>query len=148
MSITKSSIFVLCRNQMSPKLNLILMMKKLCSLLIIALVSSIFVGCKDTASAPNEEVSAKKEIAVAKKPETATIHIEGMTCSVGCAKAIEEKLSDLNGVQQAKVDFDKKQATINFDLDVLSADDLVKAIEATADGKSYKASDVKLTNKA
>ena len=49
---------------------------------------------------------------------------------------------------QAKVDFDKKEATINFDLDVLTADDLVKAIEATADGKSYKTSDVKLGNKA
>lgn len=118
-------------------------------LLTIVFASSVFVGCKDTASAPTEEVAAaKKEIAVAKKPEKATIHIEGMTCAIGCAKAIEEKLSEMNGVQQAKVDFDKKEATINFDLDVLTADDLVKAIEATADGKSYKASDVKLANKA
>ncbi len=117
-------------------------------ILTLVLLSGFFTGCKDTASAPKEEVSAKKEIAVAKSPETATIHIEGMTCAVGCAKAIEEKLADMNGVQQAKVDFDKKEATVNFDLDVLTPDDLVKAIESTADGKSYKASDVKLANKA
>ncbi|MBL7887090.1 MAG: heavy-metal-associated domain-containing protein [Flavobacterium sp.] len=119
------------------------------SILTLALTSVFFVGCKDTASAPNEVVATtKKEVTVAKKPETAKIHIEGMTCAIGCAKAIEENLAKMNGVQQAKVDFDKKEATINFDLDVLTADDLVKAIEATADGKSYKTSDVKLGNKA
>jgi periplasmic mercuric ion binding protein len=121
------------------------------SIVKIAFVSVLFVGCKDAASKPSEnssEASSKKEIAVANKPETATIHIEGMTCSIGCAKAIEEKLSKMNGVQQAKVDFDKKEATINFDLDKLSSDDLVKAIEATGDGSSYKTSNVKLGNKA
>lgn len=118
------------------------------SILTLAISSAIFVGCKDTASAPTDVAEAKKEVTVAKKPETATIHIEGMTCAIGCAKAIEEKLSGMNGVQQAKVDFDKKEATINFDLEVLTADDLVKAIEATADGKSYKTSDVKLGHKA
>lgn len=120
------------------------------SILSIAFASVVFVGCKDTASKPAENTTAenKKEIAVATKPETATIHIEGMTCAIGCAKAIEQNLADMKGVQKASVDFDKKEATINFDLDVLTADDLVKTIEATADGKSYKASDVKVGNKA
>ncbi len=118
------------------------------SILTLALTSTLLIGCKDTASAPTGVAEVKKEVTVAKKPETATIHIEGMTCAIGCAKAIEEKLAEMNGVQKAKVDFDKKEATINFDLDVLTADDLVKAIEATADGKSYKTSDVKLGNKA
>lgn len=120
------------------------------SILSIAFASVVFVGCKDTASKPAENATAeaKKEVAAATKPETATIHIEGMTCAIGCAKAIEENLADMKGVQKATVDFDKKEATINFDLDVLTADDLVKTIEATADGKSYKASDVKVGNKA
>lgn len=137
------------KNQRIPQLNPILIMKLSHSILTLALTSVIFVGCKDTASAPNDvAATAKKEVTVAKNPETAKIHIEGMTCEIGCAKAIEENLAKMNGVQQAKVDFDKKEATINFDLDVLTADDLVKAIEATADGKSYKTSDVKLGNKA
>lgn len=119
------------------------------SIVKIALASVLFVGCKDAASKPNEGDSAdtKKEIAVAKNPETATIHIDGMTCAIGCAKAIEENLADMKGVQKVKVDFDKKEAVINFDMDVLKAEDLVKTIEATADGKSYKASDVKVGNK-
>jgi len=135
-------------NQRIPQLNPILIMKLSHSILTLALTSTLFIGCKDTANAPTDVAEAKKEVTVAKKPETATIHIEGMTCAIGCAKAIEEKLTEMNGVQKAKVDFDKKEATINFDLDVLTSDDLVKAIEATADGKSYKTSDVKLGNKA
>lgn len=118
------------------------------SIVKIALASVLFVGCKDAASKPNADgADTKKEIAVANKPATATVHIEGMTCSIGCAKAIEENLSGLKGVQKATVDFDKKQAIINFDLDVLKTEDLVKTIEASADGKSYKASGVKVGNK-
>ena len=86
----------------------------------LALASVLFVGCKNTDSKPTEvkeEATAKKEIAVATKPETATFHIEGMTCAVGCAKTIEEKLAEMDGVQNAKVDFETKTATVNFDLD-------------------------------
>lgn len=123
-------------------------MKFSSSLLKIALASVLFVGCKDAANKPNVDASdTKTEIAAANKPATATVHIEGMTCSMGCAKAIEENLSGLKGVQKATVDFDKKEAVINFDLDVLKAEDLVKTIEASADGKTYKASDVKVGNK-
>jgi Cu+-exporting ATPase len=118
------------------------------SIVKMILASVLFIGCKETASKPTDVANSAKEIAVAKKPETAIIHIEGMTCAIGCAKAIEEKLSKMNGVQQAKVDFDKKEATINFDLDKLSSADLVKAIESTGDGESYKTSEVKLGNKA
>jgi copper chaperone CopZ len=116
----------------------------------LALVSVLFVGCKNTDSKPTEvkeEATAKKEIAAATKPETATFHVEGMTCEVGCAKTIEEKLAEMDGVQNAKVDFETKTATVNFDLDKLKSEDLVKAAESCADGKTYKVSDVKLGNK-
>lgn len=121
------------------------------SLLGLVLTSLFFVGCKNSDSKPVEEntnASAKKEVAAAVKPETATFHIEGMTCAIGCAKTIEEKLSEMEGVQNAKVDFDKKIATVNFDLDKLSAEDLVKATESCADGKTYKVSDLKVGKKS
>ena len=54
----------------------------------------------------------------------------------------------MNGVQTAKVDFDKKEATVNFDGDKLSSSDLVKTVETAADGKTYKVSDIKTGNKA
>lgn len=117
----------------------------------LAFSAALFIGCKDTASKSamaNDKTSAKKEIAVATKPETASFHIEGMTCAVGCAKTIEEKLSNMEGVQNAKVDFDKEEATVNFDLDKLTSADIVKAVEATGDGKTYKVSDVKTGAKA
>ena len=116
----------------------------------LALASVLFVGCKNSDSKPTEvkeEVTTKKEIAAATKPETASFHIEGMTCAMGCAKTIEKKLADMDGVQSATVDFEAKTATVNFDLDKLKSEDLVKAAESCADGKTYKVSDVKVGKK-
>ncbi len=114
------------------------------AILSLVLVATLFFSCKkeeNKTEAGKETV--KKEATPAVKPETMTFHIEGMTCAVGCAKTIEDKLSKMYGVQKAVVDFDKKQATVNFDLDKLTTDDIVKAVEATADGKTYKVSEVK-----
>lgn len=120
------------------------------SIFVLGITIMSFVGCKkaETETTVKEESTAKKEIVAATKPETASFHIEGMTCAVGCAKTIEEKLSNIEGVQNAKVDFDKEEATVNFDLDKLTSADLVKAVEATGDGKTYKVSDVKTGAKA
>ncbi|MES2748081.1 MAG: heavy-metal-associated domain-containing protein [Bacteroidota bacterium] len=120
------------------------------SIMGFALVSALFVGCKDTASKPVTADSAtteKKVIAVATRPETATFNIEGMTCSMGCAKTIEEKLAEMDGVQNVKVDFETKTATVNFDLDKLQTTDLTKAVEGCADGKTYKVSTIKTGTK-
>jgi Cu+-exporting ATPase len=120
------------------------------SIFVFALATSLFVSCKknETTNSDAPEASAKKEVAAAVKPETASFTIDGMTCPEGCAKTIEKKLSEMNGVQNAKVDFDKKQATVNFDLDKLTSDDLVKAVETTGDGQTYKVSNVKVGTKA
>ncbi len=119
------------------------------SIIGFALATMLVVACKknENKAADAKDASTKKEVAAAVKPETASFHIEGMTCAIGCAKTIEEKLSKMDGVQKAKVDFDKKEATVNFDLDKLKSEDLVKAVETTGDGKTYKVSDVKTGNK-
>lgn len=119
------------------------------SIIGFALATMLFVGCKKNENKVTDakDGSVKKEVAAAVKPETATFHIEGMTCAIGCAKTIEEKLSKMDGVQKATVDFDKKEATVHFDLDKLKSEDLVKAVETTGDGKTYKVSDVKTGNK-
>jgi Cu+-exporting ATPase len=109
-----------------------------------------FVSCKNNDKTSVEaatKIDAKKEIAAAVKPQTASFTIDGMTCPEGCAKTIEKNLSEMEGVQNAKVDFDKKLATVNFDLDKLKSDDIVKAVEATGDGQSYKVSNVKIGTK-
>lgn len=115
------------------------------SILGFAFVSLLFVGCKDAASKPtadNAIPTEKKEIAAATHPETAVFKIDGMTCAMGCAKTIEEKLAHMDGVQKAEVDFETKTATVNFDLDKLQKSDLTKAVESCADGKTYKVAGV------
>ncbi len=121
-------------------------MKILNSILGLALLSTLFFGCKDTASKPTDEnalATTKKEIAIAVKPEKVSFKIDGMVCPEGCSKMIEKKLAETQGVQEVKVDYEAKTATINFDLDKISSQDLVKAVESAGDGKTYKVSDVK-----
>ena len=81
-----------------------------------------------------------RSVVAAVKPETASFKIEGMTCAMGCAKTIETKLSNMEGVQKATVDFDKKQATVEFDATIQNPEKLTKAVETTGDGETYKVS--------
>jgi len=117
------------------------------SIIGLAVTTLFFVSCKNNDKAlveTTKKTDVKKEIAAVVKPETASFSIDGMTCAVGCAKTIEKQLSEMDGVQNAKVDFDKKVAIVNFDLDKLKSEDLVKAVESTGDGQTYKVSNIKL----
>lgn len=97
----------------------------------------------------NKEVAveeAKKEVvseADLAKMQTASFTIEGMTCAMGCAKTIENKLAAQEGVGQAVVDFDTKIATVKFDAEKQSLESLTKTIEAVAGGDSYKVTESK-----
>lgn len=119
------------------------------SIVILVLASVLFVGCKEkeskTVSKETTETAApkvKKEIAAANL-QTASFSVEGMTCAVGCAKTIQEDLTGLDGVQKATVDFDTKLATVTFDKTVQTPAKLTKVVEAAADGKTYKVSNMK-----
>ena len=119
------------------------------SIVTLVLASVLFVGCKEkeskTVSKETTETAApkvKKEIAAANL-QTASFSVEGMTCAVGCAKTIQEDLTGLDGVQKATVDFDTKIATVTFDKTVQTPAKLTKVVEAAADGKTYKVSNMK-----
>lgn len=116
------------------------------SILALSVLGLTFTGCKDTGSAPKTEVNTVAAIEKAainpEKLETASFNIEGMTCAIGCAKTIEKELAETQGVQKAAVDFDKKTATVEFDSSLQTPENLVKIIEATADGKTYKVSNL------
>jgi mercuric ion binding protein len=116
------------------------------SLLALAVSGMLFASCKDAGSAPKtegHEVATTEKAAInPEKLETASFNIEGMTCSIGCAKTIEKELAQTKGVQNATVDFDKKTATVEFDSSLQTPENLVKIVEATADGKTYKVSNV------
>ena len=115
---------------------------------MMTFASILFVSCKEKPNAisayPAKTIAPKikKEIAVANLQE-ASFKIDGMTCAIGCAKTIEEELNGLDGVKAAKVDFEKKSASISFDKTILTPKIITKVVQATGDGKTYKVSNMK-----
>jgi len=116
----------------------------------VAIASLVVVSCKkeedkSLAVVKGEKTEAPKEhkAIAAENVQTASFNIEGMTCALGCAKTIEEELSDLEGVEKATVDFDKKLATVTFDKTVQNPESLTKVVQATGDGKTYKVLNIK-----
>lgn len=114
-----------------------------------AIASLVLVSCKKeedknlaNIKPVNTAVKEHKAIA-AENVQTASFEIEGMTCAMGCAKTIEKELADLDGVEKATVDFDKKTATVVFDKTVQNQENLTKVVQATGDGKTYKVSNTK-----
>jgi mercuric reductase len=55
------------------------------------------------------------------------LNIEGMTCE-HCARSIEKKLSQLRGVEQAKVHFEQGKGEVAFDPQTVNAERVVKAV--------------------
>ena len=47
-------------------------------------------------------------------PQTVTLVVSNMTCET-CPITVKKALTNVNGVTQAKVDFDKKEAVVTFD---------------------------------
>lgn len=119
------------------------------SLVVLALSGFMFVSCKNNDGKPQvgepadtpADTTATK--VTAENLQTASFNIEGMSCAVGCAKTIEKKLAGLDGVQEAKVDFDTKTATVSYDSAKQTPETLLETVEAQADGKTYKVSNVK-----
>ncbi|MCP2026939.1 copper chaperone CopZ [Flavobacterium sp. HSC-32F16] len=115
----------------------------------LAIAGLVFVSCKKEEDKnlanikPLETTSKEHKAIAAENAQTASFEIEGMTCAMGCAKTIEKELSNLDGVEKAAVDFDKKTATITFDKTVQNQESLTKIVQETGDGKTYKVSNFK-----
>lgn len=115
----------------------------------VTIASLAFVSCKkeedkNLANKKTETSAPKEHKAIAAENlQTASFEIEGMTCAMGCAKTIEKELSNLDGVEKATVDFDKKLATVTFDKTIQNQENLTKVVQATGDGKTYKVSNTK-----
>jgi periplasmic mercuric ion binding protein len=58
--------------------------------------------------------------------QTVTLDVQNMTCAV-CPITVKKALERVPGVTDAKVDFDKKTASMSFDPDKASIDTLTKA---------------------
>lgn len=110
-------------------------MKKLALILLIALIS---ISCNETKKETEKPTQSTKEIAA--KYESIEVEIEGMTCEIGCARTIQSKLSKMDGVSFAKVDFESKKGTFTFDSNIVSKEDIVTKIDGIAGGDLYSVS--------
>ena len=120
-------------------------MKNLKNIGFAFLVALSFASCKHennevAVESTNKEVVSEADLA---KMQTASFTIDGMTCAMGCAKTIENKLAGQEGVGQAVVDFDTKIAIVKFDAEKQSLESLTKTIEGVAGGDSYKVTESK-----
>jgi mercuric ion binding protein len=58
--------------------------------------------------------------------QTVTLDVQNMTCAV-CPITVKKALERVSGVTNAKVDFDKKTASVSFDPDKANLATLTKA---------------------
>lgn len=116
-------------------------MKTLHRLIFTFIMALFIISCKKTEEPKKSEVK-KTEIA-AENAKTTSFEIDGMTCAVGCAATIEKKLAKLEGVSEAKVDFDSKTATVTFDITKQSQESITKTVESVGGGDLYKVGKIK-----
>lgn len=115
-------------------------------LLGLAFLSLVFGSCKnetepEVKTVAIETTETKTDISADAVIAKAEFNIEGMTCAMGCAKTIEKKLSKMEGVKSATVDFDKKLAMVEFDEGAITTSELEETVKSV--GEAYSVSGMK-----
>jgi periplasmic mercuric ion binding protein len=72
------------------------------------------------------------------KQATVTLEISGMTWG-SCASAVQSALQDVKGVEEVRVSLENKEAVVKYDSDVVTVDDLIKAVKNARGMNSYDA---------
>jgi len=81
------------------------------------------------------------ELTVEDRMAEASIRVTGMTCAM-CVATIEKALKKLPGVEGASVNLGTETATVKYDPEKVSMDDLIKAIEETGYGVARESREV------
>ena len=63
----------------------------------------------------------------------AEFNIKGMTCEIGCAKTIQKKLANMEGVKSAKVDFKNEMAIVEYDVAKANPMSISKTVTSVSD---------------
>ncbi len=105
--------------------------------LLFFLISLLFIiGCNQQPKPEFKVVAASTNIAenvINNNLFEASFSISGMMCKMGCAKAIENNLSKMEGVQKASVDFQTSVATVIYNSSLLKTEDLALTVINTGD---------------
>lgn len=110
-------------------------MKRVSFLLIIFLIIAACnnSGTTSNDAAENEEAGTELATPAEASLEVAIIDVTGMHCD-GCVNAITTALSELEGVEQAKVSLEYEQAKVKFETSKVSTAELQAAIESKGYG--------------
>ena len=112
--------------------------------LLFSLISLLFIiRCNQQPKPEVKVVAASVNIAenvINNNLFEASFSISGMMCKMGCAKAIENNLSKMEGVQKASVDFETSIATVLYNSSLLKTEDLALTVLNTGD--SYTVSNM------
>lgn len=65
-------------------------------------------------------------VSLAATPQTAVLDVQNMTCNL-CPVTVRKSLESVPGVSHARIDFDKKTATVMFDAEKTTAAALIRA---------------------
>ena len=114
--------------------------------LLLSLISLLFIiGCNQKPKPKVKGVAATTNIAknvIDNNIFETSFSISGMMCKMGCAKAIENNLSKMEGVQKATVDFETSIATVLYNSSLLKTEDLALTVINTGD--AYTVSNMSL----
>ena len=118
-------------------------MKTFKNLCLIAMTAIFFVACKNETQPEIKTVETETGAEMAQLDPNAhyakaEFSIDGMTCSMGCAKTIEKKIAKMEGVKSAKVDFDKQLAMVEYDDAKVTPKSLEEAVKKSGDMYSVK----------
>ncbi len=94
------------------------------SLLISGICTGV--GCSEEPAPAAVEVT-ESSAAPATHVQTVTVPVEGMVCD-GCAEAIQEKLSGIDGVKSCTASFATTSATVTYDPEKVAPAALHQAI--------------------
>ena len=118
-------------------------MNKKAIFLLLAISALLIISCSVN-DEKGKTKDIKSDVLQIAKMETVSLAISGMTCEIGCAKTIQSKLSKKEGVSDAEVVFTDSIATITFDSNKTSAENLSSFITGIAGGNLYTASEIRL----
>ena len=114
------------------------------AIFLLLAISSLLIICCSINDEKEKTKDLKSDVVQMAKIETVSLAISGMTCEIGCAKAIQSKLSKKEGVADVIVVFTDSIASITFDSNKTSTEDLSSFITGIAGGNLYTASEIRL----
>lgn len=120
-------------------------MKTIKYILTLTLIATLVFSCKNEKNPEVKTIEVETEVVKKLDPNAtfakAEFTIDGMTCQIGCAATIQKKISKMDGVKSATVDFDRKLAMVEYNEAKVTPTTLEEAVAKVSD--TYKVSDMK-----